>query len=137
MPKYTLYETSGGRVLAFGQTTIEADALARPSPGQDVLLGVQGQAVAEYVSGGALTARPTASLDKTTIAADGTDTATLSNLPDPCTVRVNGSAQNVAGGSLSITASKPATYEIEIRDDPANNETAFPLQAFKATVEAT
>lgn len=76
-----------------------------------------------------LVPRPTLAFDKTTILADDQDKATLTGLPDPCTVLVDDTPYEVTGGTLEITSDMPATYEIEIEDP-------FPAQYFKATIHA-
>lgn len=73
----------------------------------------------DYVVGGAVVQRPTLpSFDKTSILANGSDTATLSGLPDPCTVLVNGQEYIVTGGTLELDAGYPGTYRVEIRHFP-------------------
>lgn len=76
-----------------------------------------------------LVPRPILAFDKTTILADDQDKATLTGLPDPCTVLVDDTPYEVTGGTLEITSDMPATYEIEIEDP-------FPAQHFKATIHA-
>jgi hypothetical protein len=73
----------------------------------------------DYVLGGTVTPRPTLpAFDKTSILANGTDTATLSTLPDPCAVTVNGVEFSITGGTLELDADYPGTYRVEIRQFP-------------------
>lgn len=75
---------------------------------------------AHYVHDGEVKPRPPmpATLDKTTITADDTDEATLTGLPDPCTVTIDETTHKVTGGSLTITSPMPATYNITCRAWP-------------------
>lgn len=73
--------------------------------------------------------RPSLAFDKTSIVADGEDTATLTGLPDPCTVIVDDEAYEVTGGTLEIASDMPAVYRIEIEDP-------FPYLPFVAEITA-
>lgn len=54
-------------------------------------------------------------VDKRILAADGVDTATISGLPDPCWLRVNGEFREVAGDvSVALTADAPSQIVVEI-----------------------
>jgi hypothetical protein len=53
-----------------------------------------------------------ATIDKTEILSDGTDEATISNLPIPCTLSVNGDMYQVEDGEFSLSTEIPGTYEI-------------------------
>jgi hypothetical protein len=68
----------------------------------------------DYVLNGKVMPRPTPVLDKSQIAADDADTATISGLPDPGTVIIDGETYEIAGGVLEITSPMPATYQIEV-----------------------
>ena len=69
-----------------------------------------------YVSGGGIVARAalTADFDTLTITADGVDEASLTGLPDPCTVYVDGVATAVTGGEFIFAAASWGTYVIEV-----------------------
>jgi hypothetical protein len=75
-------------------------------------------------------------LDKTAIAADGEDYATLTGLPDPCTIiiddpdpTVETTTHTVAGGGFEFEAATPGVYTIEIR--------RFPFLPLKVEITAT
>lgn len=53
-------------------------------------------------------------VDKTTIAADGTDSATITGLPDPVMVMIDGERHEVTGGVLELTADVPSTYRLAV-----------------------
>lgn len=82
-----------------------------------------------YVDGGLIVNRPTmpGTLNKSTITADSTDTAIISNLP-PCTVTFAGEAYEVTDGSFELTVDTPGTYEISVE--------AFPYLPATFTIEA-
>lgn len=67
-----------------------------------------------------LTVRPVAdiAIDRTEIAVDDTDAATITGLPDPCRVTIDGVAHDVVGGTLEITSTMPATYSIRFDQWP-------------------
>lgn len=67
-------------------------------------------------------------LDKPQILADGNDLATISNLPQPCTVTFKGQQYPVEDGSFSFTANIPGSYTVEVE--------AFPYLPATFTVEA-
>lgn len=76
------------------------------------------------------------SVDKTAIAADGLDAATLTGLPNPCEVVVDADdpdadtvAAEVAGGGFEFAAEVPGTYAIEVR--------RFPFLPFRQEIVAT
>jgi hypothetical protein len=83
-----------------------------------------------------VTARPTpaCTLDKSTITANGTDTATLSGIPTGASVRVtdsNGATDyTVNDGTLEITADEPGTITITVTP-------AFPYKPLTVTVTAS
>lgn len=54
----------------------------------------------------------TPSVDKARIEPDGADTATISGLPDPCWIAVNGETFKVTGGAWSWSSSHPDTVTV-------------------------
>lgn len=101
--------------------------------GQDIVeCGLEVFQETDYVLNGVIVQRPILAFDKTSIAADDTDTATLAGLPDPCTVSIDGTEYEVTGGTLEVTSPLPATYHVEITD-----ENAFPAQALNVEITAT
>jgi hypothetical protein len=113
MKTYISYDSTTGRIDNFYGLT-------------DASLAVQTRDMIEvppnylqaihYVEDGVLVPRSTlnATWSKTTITANGVDTAVLSGLPDPCTVMIDGEAHEVTGGSLEFAASSPGVYRISI-----------------------
>jgi hypothetical protein len=136
MPTFASYHEETGRLdskVHLEKHVVEVHRKALQEEGWNIIShSGPVEANHKYVADGAVVDRPTASIDKINLVADGVDAATLSNLPEPCTVRINGHVYEVTGGELVITASTPADYHIQIKDDDA-----FPLQAFEATVEAS
>ena len=75
------------------------------------------------------------SLDTAEITADGVDAATLTGLPDPCTVVIDAddptvetTVTEVGGGGFVVTASDPGTYAVEVR--------RFPFMPFRVEITA-
>jgi len=67
-----------------------------------------------YVVDGELVARPAADIriTKTEFPANRRARATITGLPDPCTLLIDGEPITVKGGRLELTADMPATYSI-------------------------
>lgn len=118
--KFAVYENASGRILRVGNC---AAALL----GNQAKAGETAVAVADDVKdnthcwdGGAVAAKTAfgGSWDKTEITADGTDAATLSGLPDPVDLIIDGELVNVTGGQLVFKATTPGDYVIKL-DVPA------------------
>lgn len=114
---YTIFDKVSGRVL--GQKRIPKSWIEHnyaPTT-QDY---VEGEASSEtmYVNPDTkevvVQAALSAVWDTLEIAANGTDTATLSDLPMPCTVFIDGSPTEVIDGSLEFSATSPGNYHIMI-----------------------
>ena len=59
-----------------------------------------------------------ATIDKMTLTANGTDQATISNLPNPTVVKVNGNTCAVTDGTFEFTIDLPGTYPIIVDSFP-------------------
>jgi len=87
-----------------------------------------------YLVAGVPTARPTQSsaIDVTEIVVSDGEHATLTGLPDPCTVNVNGptgyQSVTVTGGTLQFSATIPGAYTLHVE--------AFPFIPMEFTVHA-
>lgn len=89
------------------------------------------KASTHYVTGGTVTAKAavTASWDKTSITANGTDTAALTGLPTTCTIYVDGDAGTaVTDGAFNFTATDEGEYSI-ILDEPGYVKTEWTIDA--------
>lgn len=64
--------------------------------------------------------RPTmpGALNKPQILADGNDLATISNLPQPCTVTFAGQTYEVEDGCFAFTVDVPGTYTVRVEAWP-------------------
>ncbi|WP_342234660.1 hypothetical protein [Inquilinus sp. OTU3971] len=118
---FLVYAPSDGRIVANGAAARGvAEKQALYLEDRAVLI-VDDQADPETmcIVEGAVEARPSLpEFDQTEIAADDTDVATISGLPDPCTVIVDGVAHAIEGGSLALSSPMPATYVVEIKHWP-------------------
>ena len=118
---WTKYQTSDGFILGIGQSS----SMPPSETGVDFLIGEQGDQLTQYVSGdpAALTSRPAdpTSIDTTTIDADGVDEATISSIPNPTTVIVNGpilAVTDVTDGTFEFSTDTAGTYVITVNMFP-------------------
>jgi len=112
MRTYVSYDESG-RIIGISRLTDESFAIQTKT----LIVAPDGyRELLHYVENGSLVPRSTlnATWSKTTIAANGTDAAVLSGLPDPCTVMIDGEPHEITGGSLEFAASSPGVYRISI-----------------------
>jgi|LGVE01.1.fsa_nt_gb hypothetical protein len=125
----TIFKTGSGRITG----RVECPQSAVWSQVQNGENWVAGSAndLTQYVSGGLITDRPQMSgtLNKTTITANGTDLATIANLPQPCTATFAGKQYEVMDGSFEFTVDTPGSYTVKVE--------AFPHLPAEFTVEAT
>jgi len=88
------------------------------------------------LQGDAIARKPAmaATIDRTSIKADGVETATISGLPDPCKVTVSGAVAlaptTVTGGSLDLSSTVRGSLTVRIERDPE-------FRAWTATINAT
>ena len=66
--------------------------------------------------------------DKMVLDADGVDTATLSGLPVPCQVMVDGVVYDVDDGSLELTVTSPGDFYVWL-DHPAHINKGWRIHA--------
>jgi hypothetical protein len=87
--------------------------------------------VTNYVVDGELVARPAADIriTKTELPANKRARATITGLPDPCTLSIDGEPIAVTGGRLELTADMPGTYSIVFDE--------FPFMPWSAEIAAT
>lgn len=133
MATFVSYLPETGRIVAWG--TCPDHTLADQAIRGSVVLSVELDPPeapwgdTHMVQEGELVERPMLAFDKAEIVADGQDSATLANLPDPCTVLVDGDPHEITGGHIEMVTTMPGTYLIEIEDP-------FPYQPFRAEVIA-
>ena len=125
---YTLYDPTG-RIISSG--TCATAQLAAQEYGDHRVLPLATDWKRDYVdlSGDEPVVRERPALlgfDKTRILADDTDTATLRDLPSPCTVLVNGVAHTITGGELALSCHLPIRLTVVID--------AFPYLPFQEVV---
>lgn len=73
-----------------------------------------------FVIEGMLAERPDmgVTIDRHEIAADDRDTCTITGLPAPCTIVIEGMEHTVEDGRLDFTADQPGTYAVTLRAWP-------------------
>jgi hypothetical protein len=135
---YTIYQSVSGKITGWSDNP-EAPSIGDFGPHRSFLpVDSRPNEEAHYITGSppTVTARPTLSctLDKSTITANGLDTATLSGIPSGAAVSVtdqNGTTTyTVNDGTLEITADEPGTITITVTP-------AFPYQPLTVTVTAS
>lgn len=62
-------------------------------------------------------------LEEYTVQADGVDEIVFNNLPDPCSILLDGVPTTVTGGELTIASDMPAEYVIQFRAFPYQDKT--------------
>lgn len=130
MPGYLLYTRTTGALLQYMEIADEEVDLYEDATRAAIAVPALPDLSAIYVPDGTLTPRPDlAGFDKTSILADGADTATLSGLPDPCMALINGLEHTITGGTLELDADYPGTWRVEIR--------YFPYRDFVQEITAT
>jgi hypothetical protein len=84
-----------------------------------------------YMRNGTPTLRPElpATIDRTNLTADGIDTATITNLPNPSTVTVNRQSVTVEDGTLELTFDLPGSYVVKVE--------SFPYLPWEVAIHAT
>src|SRR5258707_13370577 len=111
MASFVIYEAATGAIWSIGHCP-DADIGLQPlPPGHALLAGCDVfaiGAVTHYVAEGKLAAGRVLAFDKLTIAANDTDVATLTGLPDPCSVTIAGIDHTITGGVLEVTSAQRA-----------------------------
>lgn len=147
----SIYKISTGEIVSSGGVMFDPDqkqnqiacALAPWGSETHALVESGSDAATQYVQ--VLAGVPTVvdktpiqvALDKTTIMADGADIATLSGLPDPCSILIDDTdpltettTVNVTGGGFTFSTEDPGTYTFEVRG-------RFPFLPLKVEITAT
>lgn len=105
-----------GKIIQSGQALYLA-AVDFAANEENVVLG-EGNGGSHYVSGGAITPRPTfTGFDKTSIAADGEDAATMV-LPVAAIVTVDGVEYDAPAGPFEFVAEMAGTYHVTVSSFP-------------------
>lgn len=120
MPTVTIYEIRSGRI-------------SRVVTAPESMIQDQAQAGESYVAGSANTLtqyvntakrrvenRPkiSATVSKSVILADGADIASISGLPQPCTVTLGGHRYRVEDGVFGFTTDVPGTFSLTVQAWP-------------------
>lgn len=120
--KFIVYRDSDGAILRSGECP--DDTLSLQAQTDETAIEGEANDSTQYISGGVVTARPTltATWNKTTITANGSDTATFgSTLPNPTTVTVGvpvsataPEAEQVTTGTFSIATPISGEYTVTV-----------------------
>lgn len=113
--RYAICNASTGEILRLVTCTADQVSL-QVGANEEAIEAAAGELdTTHYAVAGALVLRPTlGGFDQTAIVADDVDVASITDLPDPCTVAVDGVEHEVTGGTLSISSPMPATYTVRI-----------------------
>lgn len=117
---YAIYKVNSGEILRIAATATPAEHCIDGT--ESWVEGSPDDRFA-YVLGGSIVDKPTmpATIDKTTVTADGIDFVTISNLPNPSTVSVSGQTVVVEDGTLTIKVGYPRDYLVEVESWPYLN----------------
>lgn len=136
--KFIVYKTSNGMILRSGECP-DSDLALQASTGEAAIEG-EANDDTHYIVGGVVTARPalTATWNKTTVGANGIDTATFGlNLPNPTQVLVtvpDGAVtpvpENVTTGTFSFATPVAGEYTVYVNPP-------FPYKPTSKTIKAT
>ena len=112
-----LYDQTTGKVRVIIRTKRQATIDENLRAGESYMTeGVTAQTVA--IEGGVPIDKAdfAGDFDKEEIVADGADLATLTGLPDPCDIIVDGIRHQITGGLLEFSADTPGAYPIQLMD---------------------
>lgn len=110
---YTVYDANG-TILRTG-TAPESMVSLQALDGEQVIAEMANQ-LTDFIQNGTVTAKPAiaARIDKTTLQSGGVDVATISGLPQPCTVHIESSSNTVTDGVAQISVNAPGDYSVRI-----------------------
>jgi len=129
---YQCYDPKTGRI--FSTVTVSEDIAEHMQAQGEALIEGDGNDLEHFIdvsiSPPKIRERPkqTTRQDKTHIKADGEDMMTLSGLPIPCNISINGTAFDVKDGLLEMTTLLPGDYVIRAE--------AFPFVDWEGKVTA-
>ena len=112
MNNYIAYDDNGKILWVMDNSSIDETQTDMANE-VNVMKGTADDAT-QYVKDGVITDRPSMSLSigKTTITANGTDEATISNIPSGATATCEGESLTIDDGELVFTADTAGTYTI-------------------------
>lgn len=124
MINYVLYDNKG-MIVSYGQAPTLTMAMAQVRLGL-TFAEMEYPGEEYYIHNGEVMPRPTLEgFDKTSIAPDGIDTATMI-VPPGCVANVNGEDYVIDDGTLEIVAAYPGLYVVKINH--------WPFMSFEETV---
>lgn len=112
MIEYSKYNSNTGEITQYGTMQNELFELE-----ESVVIGSYNN-TEFYINNGIATLRPVLALSKTSIAADGIDTATATGLPIPFAVDIDGEEIEINDGVFDFCHTIPGTYTITPRTFP-------------------
>lgn len=128
MNHFVVYEAATGRIAYTAHSDADPEVILAQWPRQPghaiAFVGATVDPRQWWVVDGTIVARAPMDLavSKTAIAADGFDEAVITGLPDPCTVIITGAVAwgpaEVAGGTLTLTASMPGAFRVGVVAGP-------------------
>lgn len=131
MPTVTVYETRTGRIVRV--VTGPANIIDQQAQTGEGYAAGTANTLTQYVNTAKrrVENRPkiSATVSKSTIVADGADIASISGLPQPCTVTLEGQIYRVEDGTLSLTTDIPGSFLLTVQ--------AWPYLDAEFTVEAS
>ena len=137
--RFVVFDLASGRIKRTG-VAMDAGggasaAASQAEAGEGVLVGVTANPMTQYVdtSSNSVVARPSLilSIDKTTIVADGVDTATITGIPANATFAIPSRKLSgvISDGVLEVTSNVAGAFDVIVE--------LFPFRVWKATIVAT
>lgn len=113
MANYVVY-TSGGEILRSGSAPTAAKQARRDGEFAIEVDSLPRDIDNYIVQGGELVEKTTLSptIDKTTVTANERDFITISNLPNPCRIRIENKKYRVTDGIAEITFNLPGEFKV-------------------------
>lgn len=122
---FIVYDTRTGRIKRTGICPIDMMDLQADVSNYEIIMEGEANDAIHYILNGVLTMRPEnpSTIDKTTMAANGVEITTISNIPNPSTVEILPIAMyTVTDGTLQFTIDTPGEYKITVRGFPYLNK---------------
>lgn len=103
-----------GRLISLQSIEADLDLVDGAIAAVSVPAGTNPNSLYLDTSTGRIGPRPSPTFDRVRIPADGLTAATMTDLPRPCAVTINGQTYTVEDGQLELTFSTPGTYRVSV-----------------------
>jgi hypothetical protein len=122
---FIIYDTRTGEIKRTGNCPTDMVVLQPDGSNFEAVMEGEADDSIHYILNGVLAMRPEnpSTIDKITMAANGVEITTISNIPNPSTVTIFPIAMyTVTDGTLQFTIDTPGEYKITIQGAPYLNK---------------